>query len=481
MADPICPHCKGKLLVDVVLVTAPADGRSRYQIARGLSKMGPGAPSFAAAQQTVAIPGSVLVSAVTREVARKALAILEEHGGLGRTMAVTEDAPVVVRKTGRLTTVGIMALLLVAGGVPLWKYIQHLKAETETEQLGFGDPDTTQGPELGRKEMTERATTATVSLRCASSIGSGFFVAKDLVLTNAHVLCRQGESLRAVFANGRELPATPEHRDDWLGLALVRVPGANVEPLPLGDATSLRKGDQVLTVGAPEGLDTIQEGTLSNRLHGVLGIGFLDIQAKLNEHSSGGPLLDKHGLVVGVISQENYPERGFALPINYAFSGASPLLPAPSHSAPSSQRWAKLLTDMASLDRREVEQGNHGRSVLIGLTVPSAGGLVAVVALRSQRQPTGQIMTFHFRGPANIEICEIEAAADNWSKVSDTTLSTAQGASSRYIQWLRRNGLDQNAYVGFAELDLRTCPSERMRTAELLLEGADERSERIGL
>src|ERR671918_426921 len=117
LAARVCPHCKGNLLVDVSLDHAPAEGRTRYQIARGLSSLGPPAPSFAAAQQAVAIPHSVLVTGVTRDFAKKVLDLLEEHGGRGRTTVAVADAgrPNEAPVGGLPKFVVVSVLLLVAG------------------------------------------------------------------------------------------------------------------------------------------------------------------------------------------------------------------------------------------------------------------------------------------------------------------------------------------------------------------------------
>src|SRR5262249_46592609 len=95
---------------------------------------------------------------------------------------------------------------------------------------------------------------STVSLRCSHSVGAGFFVSDEIVLTNAHVAC-EGSLIEAVFPDGRRLAAEVVKKDDWLDLASFRVLGAKAKPLTLGDAARLQPGDKVVLIGSPQGLD----------------------------------------------------------------------------------------------------------------------------------------------------------------------------------------------------------------------------------
>jgi S1-C subfamily serine protease len=472
--------------VDVVLRAAPADARTRYQIARDLAALGPGAPLFAAAQQALAIPGSVVASGMTREDSQRVLEVLEEHGARARVTAAVEDVPVPAEAPGAGGPSFVLVVIVLAlAGFGLWAWSRNLGVDSGEIDLPQQSVRADQGPELSTRELAERVLPATVSLRCASSLGSAFFVARDLALTNAHVLCAPGETLRAVFANGREIPATVEGRDDWLDLALVRVPGAGVSPLPLGDMTALRTGDHVVLAGNPEGLElTVHEGIVSHQARSIFGIAFLQIDADVHPGNSGGPLLDKHGRVVGVVSSRLAESEGlgFALPINYAYASAPRLLPPPLVPQPDERSWQRLLAEVSQADRKEVRRARSeaGRPALIGLTNTAGKGLVAMLARRSPNEPQTESVSFLFRNNDRV-LCKIRSVAEGWRKIAETPAEPQVSADSRYLQWMSKNGLQGQVFLGEAVLDVQGCPVEEMRGAELILEGADERADRVGV
>jgi len=488
LAARACPHCKGNLLVDVSLENAPADGRARYQIARSLSAFGPPAPSFAAAQQAVAIPHSVLVSGATRELALRVLELLEEHGGQGRMTAAVKDVAAADQgQASRLPTILVYMLIAAVAGFGLWNWTRRIGGDgdggDEIELPTRAAHAAAQGPTLSSTALAARLTPAAVRLRCRTSVGSGFFVAEGLVLTSAHTLCPPGELLLAVFADGRELPATPGQRNDWLDLALVQVQGAGVPPLPLGDATALRTGDRVVSVGAPEpgGMSAaIQQGTVSHQARNLFGIAFLQIGTDVSPGSSGGPLLDTHGRVVGVLAARQSEGMSFVLPINYVYSGPQRLLPPPLLPRPDERSWSDLLADVATADRKEAQRAadtGSGRPALLQLETLPGKGSVAVVARRSVGTPQAEPLTFLF-GSGERTLCRVTGPAGDWHPAD---AETGPAASSRYLQWAKKNGFQKDVYVGLAPLDLQGCPLEELHGSDLVLEGADERASRIGV
>lgn len=471
-------------MVDVVLVGGPAEGRARYQAARALSALGPPAPAFAAAQQAMAIPGSVLVSGVPRGFAHRALEALEEHGGRARTTRAVEDVAVPDQPPGsRLSSVLVVSILLALAGFGLYTWTRHLGGDEDEIDMPTRGARAVAGPSLDTRQLAARLAPATVTLRCAGSLGSGFFVAKDLVLTSAHVLCPPGEPLRVALSNGNESAATPEQRDDWLDLALVRVPGADAEPLPLGDSTGLRPGDRVVFAGISEGPEpAVHEATVSHGARSVFGLAFLQINGAVSPGAgggSGGPLMDSHGRVVGVVSARGAKSDGLslALPINYAYTGDKQLLPPPVLPAPDEQSWRRLLGKVALADRKEVQRAvsPSGQPALLGLTTAADKGLTAVIARRTRTAPRPETLTFVFHSGDRV-LCKVTAVAGTWRN-ADSAGQQTDGSGSRYMQWMRKNNLEKDVFLGYAPLDVQGCPLEEMRGGQVVLEGADERAD----
>jgi ankyrin repeat protein len=128
--------------------------------------------------------------------------------------------------------------------------------------------------------------------------GSGFFVAKDLIATNKHVLDCGGRGTVSAAGQHRSFPIISIWTDPQHDLALVRVAGAQVRPLSLSVRGWPAVGDDVYVAGNPEGL----EGTFSRGI--VSGLrrseGLIQFDAPISPGSSGGPVVDGRGQVVGV-------------------------------------------------------------------------------------------------------------------------------------------------------------------------------------
>jgi serine protease Do len=159
-------------------------------------------------------------------------------------------------------------------------------------------------------------------------IGSGVIVDESgIILTNNHVVDGDGQ-ITVRLLDGREYEAVDVKVDPKTDLAVVRIEGArSLKPARLGDSDSLAVGDWVLALGQPFGLEgTVTAGIVSAKGRG-LGIAarenFIQTDAAINPGSSGGPLVNLDGEVVGIntaISSRNggYQGVGFAVPVNLA-------------------------------------------------------------------------------------------------------------------------------------------------------------------
>lgn len=159
--------------------------------------------------------------------------------------------------------------------------------------------------------------------------GSGVVVAPDgYALTNSHVV-RGAAGLEATLHDGRTLLVDVVGDDPATDLALLRINSR--EPLQaaaLGDSNALRVGELVMAIGSPFGLTrTVNAGIVSalgrslrSSQGGRLIEGVIQTDAPLNPGSSGGPLLDGDGNVVGINTAILFPAQGlgFAVPSNTA-------------------------------------------------------------------------------------------------------------------------------------------------------------------
>lgn len=134
--------------------------------------------------------------------------------------------------------------------------------------------------------------------------GSGFVLRADgLVVTNEHVVAGSTR-LTVTLADGRRLEGAVVGRDAVTDLALVRVEAGGLPVLRLADPASLRVGQFVVALGSPLGLEqTVTWGILSalnRRLTVNARVGYLQTDAPINPGSSGGPLINLDGEVIGV-------------------------------------------------------------------------------------------------------------------------------------------------------------------------------------
>ncbi|HHU10708.1 MAG TPA: PDZ domain-containing protein, partial [Intrasporangiaceae bacterium] len=146
------------------------------------------------------------------------------------------------------------------------------------------------------------------------SSGSGWvFDNQGHIVTNNHVVEGAGRNtgITVQTADGQRHEATIVGRDESYDLAVLKVTGVALKPLPLGDSGSVRVGDGVIAMGAPLGLDsTVTAGIVSalNRPVTPGGgtsqsfINAIQTDAAINPGNSGGPLLNMVGQVIGVNS-----------------------------------------------------------------------------------------------------------------------------------------------------------------------------------
>lgn len=159
-----------------------------------------------------------------------------------------------------------------------------------------------------------------------TSLGSGFLINEGgYILTNAHVV-HNATDIRVVRSGMREeYPARIIGSDRLTDTALLRIeaqPGMTV--LPFGSSEDLAVGELVVAVGNPLGLNhTVTSGVVSAKER-IVGAGeaplidFLQTDSAINPGSSGGPLLNVRGEVVGINTAiaSGAQAIGFAIPID---------------------------------------------------------------------------------------------------------------------------------------------------------------------
>jgi len=159
------------------------------------------------------------------------------------------------------------------------------------------------------------------------SIGTGLLIdTNGLILTNNHVL-DQSAQVSVTTSEGDRFDAVIVGRDPKADLALIRLKPRPGQPTVfpaarLGDSDAAQVGEWVAAIGNPFGLDqTLTVGILSGKGR-ALGNSpyeeYLQTDASINPGSSGGPLFNISGEVIGLTTAMNPSGQGigFAIPIN---------------------------------------------------------------------------------------------------------------------------------------------------------------------
>ena len=227
------------------------------------------------------------------------------------------------------------------------------------------------GPQRGRGRATSDGQPS------PSGTGSGLVFTPDgFMLTNSHVVER-ATRVRASFADGSSYEAHVVGNDPDTDLAVLRVHATSLVAATLGDSRLLRAGQLVIAIGNPLGFaSTVTSGIVSalgrtmRSQSGRLIDAVIQTDAALNPGSSGGPLVDSRGRVVGINTAVIAGAQGicFAVPI----STAHLVIPQLIAEGRVRRAWLGLSGQTIQLSRRRVQLSHlsAASAVLVTETMP---------------------------------------------------------------------------------------------------------------
>jgi len=173
-----------------------------------------------------------------------------------------------------------------------------------------------------------------ILVKTPRGLGSGFFIHKDgFLITNYHVVEQETRVSVEVHTQDKDggkrkhelkkvrLVALNPLRD----LALLQVDmgeakeaGYQPTPLPLAGVDDLHKGDPVVAIGNPLGLErSVTQGIVSSTSRNMGNLRMLQTDAAINPGNSGGPLLNARGEVIGVTcaGASQFQGLAFGIPV----------------------------------------------------------------------------------------------------------------------------------------------------------------------
>ncbi len=199
-----------------------------------------------------------------------------------------------------------------------------------------------QKPERSRmstKEIVDKNKPAIVRITSlvgtGIGVGTGFLVSPDgHIATNLHVIAGSS-SMKVKLLDGTEHAVTRVIAADAKhDLAIIAIEASGLPTLRIGDSDQVNAGDRVIAIGNPLGfLDyTVSDGLIRSIRPLDENVKLLQISAPISQGSSGGPLFNPYGEVIGVAVGVTDPELhgqnlNFGIPSNYlkpllAFRGA---------------------------------------------------------------------------------------------------------------------------------------------------------------
>ncbi|MGN9845232.1 S1C family serine protease [Nonomuraea sp. H19] len=186
-------------------------------------------------------------------------------------------------------------------------------------------------------DVFKRVGPSVVIIQAGKSLGTGVIAAEDGTILTAHHVIKGTKDVTLTFADGtktKAVVASSNPKRDVATLKPAELPEI-VVPATLGGAVAV--GAPVVAIGNPLGLTySVSTGVVSglNRTadrtaEGADLSGLIQFDASVNPGSSGGPLLDARGLVIGIVvsiadpgGDEAFAGIAFAVPIGAALGGS---------------------------------------------------------------------------------------------------------------------------------------------------------------
>ena len=141
--------------------------------------------------------------------------------------------------------------------------------------------------------------------------GTGIILSEDgYILTNQHIIAGT-DSAAVLLPDGTEAPALLVGEDVQMDVAVLKFDAAGLHPATFGDSGALTVGDDVVAIGNP--LTDSLSGTMTNGIISAIDrsvsnnghpMTMLQTNAAINEGSSGGPLFNMYGQVIGITNMK---------------------------------------------------------------------------------------------------------------------------------------------------------------------------------
>lgn len=233
-----------------------------------------------------------------------------------------------------------------------------------------------------------------------NSLGSGFAVGENCIITNAHVLDNPNNIALTTYA-GETHTAYLVGYDQDKDIAVLGVKDAKFTPLTIADYKTLNTGDDVYAIGAPKSMAyTLTKGVISAKEREIGKYKYIQTDAAINEGNSGGPLLNDEGNVIGIntLKMSDSEGIGLAIPMTVVSDFLKSLNIELDENGNVSETIVQEATDEGKDNPSEKNEDNDKNKndvvktplivtiLLIALCVSVAGNIVLIISLVFQKR-----------------------------------------------------------------------------------------------
>ena len=240
------------------------------------------------------------------------------------------------RSGRRLAAAGltVIVVLLVTVAVLATRLLSTPPAASPSAPAPAPSPSATAS--LTVPAIYQRVAPSVVSIQAGRGFGTGVIVADNGTIVTADHVIADASAIVVTYADGTLTRASIVSANKQMDIALLapaRLPQI-VVPATLGGAADI--GAPVVAIGNPLGLtDSVSAGVVSGLDRSAdtdtgKRSGLIQFDAAVNPGSSGGPLLDGRGMVIGIVvaladpdGQDAFAGIGFAVPIGAALGGTA--------------------------------------------------------------------------------------------------------------------------------------------------------------
>ncbi len=313
-------------------------------------------------------------------------------------------------------------------------------------------PSTVEGvaappPASSLEDIVARTLPAVVSIQAGRSRGTGFFIRPDTVLTNAHVI--EGQTSVQLQSRDAKYTARVVTVSTGYDLAVLSVTGTNPNQptLRLGSITGVRVGQEVIAIGSALGVlsNTVTRGIIS-AVRQAGAVTLIQTDAALNPGNSGGPLVDRNGVVVGINTLGQRAAEGVAFAV--ASDHATQLLSGQTSTAAATPLdGLNRLTGTPSEGDRRRERGEEAYRQAMEWAARNGDQLDTMWNRYAQACVTsatrsGDRPWFAALEPNGVRISATSAyACPEWLSTVRNNASTIRGEVAKAAEVARQNGV----------------------------------------